>query len=534
MFDSPLQITYHLGGQTLTNGGILVAADKESGGGGFLQKLISLFTGGDDPEREKKRMLKEIAKELKKQKYKFYKPSSKEVLPGLGKWFFSLYKLLGPARILLENAEGSGALKTILIESFLSENQQAKLNAFDEDNIRGAVEQNDVKQVASRLKEELVSFFAAFDNEKVKEINATYNRIQIFIQLINVDYFFLLKKFDSNIQENNFSYSPNFDSLNGEYVSDDLKDFLSVLHLVDPDADWDAVFDVLYKYKGQDVIDRGEWKKALKALVAVRRSSILQLIVKHIDEDPYYKVTIYPPKEKIVEAYLSKMKTQAEMTIQKIVQERRNSKIDKIASLVFGTSAVSRMKFYTEKANMVFSKRMLGGYVYITPMNYLKAFLLDFVKRDIKEIVDILLIKGQWASTVMSQQLSEAFHHLLELSDRLLKFDDSLSDEGEVGSKLKNLVSKADRDPNSMSVLKQQIKDTNEKAQLLLKSSAQNLITVAKNLKVCVEDYQKQPHEIIINWKELEGPFEGKVKEKIEGTYKTIYYFIQLLQFYVK
>ena len=95
-----------------------MAAEQESGGGGFFQRLISLFTGGDDPEREKKRMLKDIAKELKKQKYKFYKPKSKEVLPGLGKWFFSYYRLLGPARVLLENAESSGALKTILIESF--------------------------------------------------------------------------------------------------------------------------------------------------------------------------------------------------------------------------------------------------------------------------------------------------------------------------------------------------------------------------------------------------------------------------------
>ena len=511
-----------------------MAAEQESGGGGFFQRLISLFTGGDDPEREKKRMLKDIAKELKKQKYKFYKPKSKEVLPGLGKWFFSYYRLLGPARVLLENAESSGALKTILIESFLSEKQQAKLESFDEANIRNAAEASDVKQVASRLKEELVSFFSAFDNERVKEINATYNRIQIFLQLINFDFYFLLKKFDSGIQENNFSYNPNFDSLNGEYVSDDLKDFLSVLHLIDPDADWDSVFDVLQKYKGQEVINRGEWKKALKALVAVRRSSILQLLVKHIDDDPYFKVTIYPPKEKIVESYLTKMKTQAEMTIQKILQEKRNSKIDKLASMVFGTSAVSRMKFYTEKANMMFSKRMLGGYVYITPMNYLKAFLLDFVKRDIKGIVDILLIKGQWASNVMSQQLSESFHHLLEISDELLQFDDSLSDEGEIGAKIKNLVPKADRDPNSMSVLKQQIKDVNEKAQLLLKSSAQNLITVAKNLKQCLEDYQKQPYEILINWKELEGPFEGNVKEKIAGIYKTIYYFIQLLQYFVK
>ena len=41
------------------------------------------------------------------------------------------------------------------------------------------------------------------------------------------------------------------------------------------------------------------------------------------------------------------------------------------------------MKYYTEKENLAFAKKMLGGYIYIAPMNYLKAFLVDFCKKDI-------------------------------------------------------------------------------------------------------------------------------------------------------
>ena len=45
-----------------------LAAENEQTGGGFFQKIIGIFTGGGDPDREKRRLLKEISKELKKQK----------------------------------------------------------------------------------------------------------------------------------------------------------------------------------------------------------------------------------------------------------------------------------------------------------------------------------------------------------------------------------------------------------------------------------------------------------------------------------
>jgi hypothetical protein len=177
---------------------------------------------------------------------------------------------------------------------------------------------------------------------------------------------------------------------------------------------------------------------------------------------------------------------------------------------------------------------MLGGYIFVQPMNYLKAFLLDFVKKDIKEIIDTLLIKGEWTTNVMAQQISESLHHLLEISDQVLQFDESLADEGEIGSKLKMMATKADRDQNSMTILKKLLKEVNDRAQMMIKGAAQSLIAVGKNIKLCIEDHQKQPHELIINWKELDNALEQDIQTMMSAVYKKIYYFIQLLQFFIK
>ena len=131
---------------------------------------------------------------------------------------------------------------------------------------------------------------------------------------------------------------------------------------------------------------------------------------------------------------MQKLSTQVGTLIQRIIQERRNSKIEEIAKQIFGTSVVLRMKNYTEKANVVFAKKMLGGYTQAPAMNYLKAYLMDFFKKDIRELVDLLIIRGQWTTAIQSQQLSDAYHSIMEVSDRIIEFDDSLADDSEMGT----------------------------------------------------------------------------------------------------
>jgi hypothetical protein len=122
----------------------------------------------------------------------------------------------------------------------------------------------------------------------------------------------------------------------------------------------------------------------------------------------------------------------------------------------------------------------------------------------------------------------------MQVSEDLIQFDESLSEEGATGSKLKVLVHKGDRDKNSIVILRKLLKEVNDEALRMITESAGNLITVGKSLKLVIEDYEKKPHELILNWKEVEGAFDKDVKKNLTELYKKIYYFIQLMQFYVK
>jgi hypothetical protein len=498
----------------------------------FIQKIISFFMGRNDPAFEKKRLLKDITRSLKKLHTKYYSVKNKYALPGLAKMFHEFYKTLGPAQTLVQHADSSGGLKLIAIESFLDEKQQELKNRFNEKDIRERVQYTAPKKVAQDLKEELITFFAIFDTDKTKIIDSTYNNLPQFLSLVHFDYFFLIKKFDASLPEGNFFYKPNFEAINGEYIVDELKDFIDITYNLDRPVNWDLVMDILKEYRGVEVVSRNGFRKLVNNIKELKRSRVIELIIKHIEFDPFYKPSPVNYGSKIVEPYLSKLKTQTDLIIQKLSQEKRSKNIEELTMQVFGTTSVSRMKNYTEKANEQFKKKMVGGFIYITPLNFLKAFLIDYNKKDVREVVGLFLVRGKWTANVLSQKLSDCFNQLVEITDRLIEFDESLNEEGPVRLNLKKAFLRSDKDSKAARDVRQMLKEINDDAKSIVYEAAQNLISLGKNLKQLLDDYGATPHNLIINWKEIDTYTDNRIRNTIIEVYKKIYYFIKLLQYY--
>jgi len=500
----------------------------------FFEKVLKVFISIGDVDRDKKRFLKEIRKDLKKRS-RYYKVKGNTAEPALAKLFYEIYKEVGPAQILLESLKGSGAIKTIIVEHFLSESQIELLDSLSEESIRTRCKNNkNLKELREKIKEELIEIYTFFDLPLSKKINELYNSMMIMQEFIRFDFFFLLKKFDSLLPERDYTYNPRFDSINGEYILDDLKDFDSILPSIDLDADWDTIISILSQYRNMDVLSREGWKKVLQIIKEFRKTNILKLMIIHLEEDPSYKVHTEINSFEIVEDYLMSVKNMAENTLGSIVGDRKKSQRDSLLMSIFGTTSVVRLKYYTEKSNMAFSKRVDVGYKYVEPLNYLKAFFLDYYKGPIRQVVDKLLITGKWTTSLASQQFSESYHQLMSLSEDLLHFDNNLADETELGGKLKRLAKAADRDRNALDAMRNVLKNINSEVLSILNESIQNLFAIGKNLKRCIDDFKSPKHELIVNWKEIETMSDLSIVEEMSEVYKKIYYFLQLMQYYLK
>jgi hypothetical protein len=129
--------------------------------------------------------------------------------------------------------------------------------------------------------------------------------------------------------------------------------------------------------------------------------------------------------------------------------------------------------------------------------------------------------------------MSEDFHKITELTEQILALDDTLSEKGDNGARLKGALLRVDRDKSQVRYINSIIGNINEEAQDLITTAAQALIGVGKHMKNLMDDFQKSPHELIMNWKELGYVSRTPIGPRITEAYKKINYFIQLMQFFL-
>lgn len=502
---------------------------------GFFSRILSVLFGGNDPEREKRRRLKAINKQLSRSRYRFYKERGGEMLPAWAKLLHDTYRVVGPAGVLLQNAESSEGLRTLVVDRLLTEEQRHAASLLDPTSIRKRADEIEVKQLAAEVKGAMASLVNGFDTNRTREINGLYNQVLAFISFVMYDFHFALKKFDSRLPEQDFTYKPKFEAIRGEYAMSDIEDFLDVVLPLTQGVDWDGVFDTLRDYRQMEVIDRAAWRRAYGSIEAVIRSEVLVMVLRLTKGVPDYQPAPSVTEERIVEPYVNAIKTRTESVMQKIATERRDNRVNSLLQKVFGTIDVSRMRNYNDSANMVFNKRGLAGYTETRPLEYLKAFLLDYFKRDVRELHDALVVRGQWTSAAASQQMSEAYHAVLEISEQLVKFDDELAEDGQLGQKVRKAIGRiVDRDKSTTRPLAELLDAINQRAKSFVSEAAHQLIAVGRSLKLVLEDYGKEKRELIMNWREVENVMDRPIGEAMDTTYRRMYHFIQLMQIYAK
>ena len=377
-------------------------SDSGSGVLGFLSGLFSGILGGFDPDRDRKKQLKDIRKELKKHG-RFFKVNGDMALPGMAKFFHEIYKVVGPADILLERYGSSDLLKSVIIESFLPPDVQTAVGDLHPDRIKARADSvKDVRAVAEQVKEELIRLYSALDTETEKRINKLYNSLHQLQSFARFDYHFLLRKFDSMLPDRDFTYNTRFEAINGQYIKENLMDFLDIYYGLDAEAEWDMLFDVLKNYRDMELVSRASWKKLLQTRRDMLKSRVLDLIIRHLDEDPHWSSMPESTNFSIVQDYFNRIKTGADLTIQEVLRDRRKRQIEALLMKLFGTTTVVRTQYYTERENLTFHKKMLPGYTFVEPINYLKAFFLHFYQSGGRVLVDLLLIEGKWATKLSS------------------------------------------------------------------------------------------------------------------------------------
>jgi hypothetical protein len=499
----------------------------------FLARLFFFFTGVQDPDQTKKRRLKQLAKELGRNRHaRFYNPKYEESTAALANFFYDIYKIVAPAQIFLQNATKSNLLKQIVIESFLDKNlgeaRERLTTAFIEEWAKTA----GIKDIAKTINDDIVVFASAFDSARIKAIDHCYVNILSMARFVAFDFFALLKKYNSNITERDFSCQPVFSNVQGSHLSDEIKDFLEISFMIDTEQEWKHILQILKIYRnGVTVVSYEQWSKVLYLLKDIRRSGILELMLRHIEKNPGWQFKPKIRRAHIAEKYLEEKQMEIRAAMEKIAIAQKKAQRDELVSAVFGSADIQRSQYYTEKDGEIYLRKNFDGFLYAAAINYLMAFLLDMFRLEFRSICDLLLIRGKWIVSDFANEASEHFHLLMEHGDKLIAFDETFSVMGMNGSRLKTSIGRTVQDKNQRHFITHILGNANEEALDLINTGVRSIMVLDRSLGAMLEDRQKLVHNLIMNWQELENVSTIPLYQRLSNACKKISAFIQLMTF---
>jgi hypothetical protein len=488
-------------------------------GFGFFKWLASFFAGGrNNPERARRRELKWIAKSIAANEYeKFFRTKSMKATPDMAQFFYEVYKTAAPTQGLLQNVAQSMRLKLCAVRYFLDSAQLEILERLSGENVEKLGEELGEELLSRQALGEFAELERAFDEERAKAINECYGLIQIICTFAAHGYYFLLKKFDPQLSESHIFREPAFGFLRGEVVAGDLKDFLELASGLDPGRDWSAPLGVLKECMGREFISLERWNRLLLWIRRPVNSEIFELIIRFVEKNPGWAWAPFPAaQEDIVGPYLDMIRGGLFDRLARIAAAKLNVLVDRYAGAVFGSAAVCRLKYYTEQKGEAYKRGDFPGFTAAGALNYLTAFLTD-AWPEMQNLWDLLLIRGRWVSTALGFPLSDALWQLGGFPARITALDETLSERGFYGAKLR--VGAGHTKTMAWSVAR--ILDAvNGEARRIVNDGICNLSVLYDGLKGLLNDYRKYPGSIILNWGELnlfsETRLEGRVSALLD------------------
>jgi hypothetical protein len=498
----------------------------------LVGKVLNFFSG-DSSENlsDKEVILRQRFKELGENKYaKFFRSKTEEADVSLGQFFHSLYKMIMPIRAFMKDTAKLARLRQIVLEAFLDSSIVELIKRLSPAEIEGRSKNTKPEELAAQIRADIDALTSKFDSGRINGINRCYNMVMSVFQLAMFDYPALIKHFDPNFSEGPFSGDAKFSPAKVPALAKSLADFLTISHDINPGNDWKTLLKLLRICAGKELISDNQFAQMLIGLRDVLNSRVLELLVQCGSKNPIWQCKPRTPDEHIAEAWLEARTIKAQESINKINNSEKNKQISELLKEIFYGGDLGHLDYYTVARSEALQKKDMTGFVYAEGLNYMAVFLSEYVEKDIHDLCDILLIRGQWTNIANSMELSEALHQLLEVPQAISRLDEALSDDGPDGSRLKAALIRIDRDRSQARYISSIVQSINDTALEIINNAIQHFSVLDKHMKILVDDVQKKRPEMLINWKELNSVSKEPILQLMAENQRRLNCFVRLMQ----
>lgn len=263
------------------------------------------------------------------------------------------------------------------------------------------------------------------------------------------------------------------------------------------------------KYSNINITSRNirEFLKNIKILV---KSKIISSMVKYIHQDPLYTSKTIPYSNSFFDKYLS-------LTSYKIIEMANQSqKIIKDKNLKENIRSLFNVEdendvniAYVENYTPIMNKRLiekkLSEFEHYKAIALIKMFFEQHYFRYIRELIDKLVVEGEYADKVVGQKFSDNIYNLEEDYKKLQVFEQNMKDAESIKILFRGINSASALDASHRNVLINKVAEINLKAKNILEEALPKLFDIHKILNQAINDSKTKNPLFVYNIKQISG-----------------------------
>ena len=420
-------------------------------------------------------------------------------------------------------------LKALTVESSIDAHVKETIKRLDTAALDEKAKTIPGEQLAASIQADIDLLVRQFDSSHIAAANRRSELILALNQFVSYNFYVFFKKFDPHFADGTFTVESKFPAIKTILMIDQIGEILTITQFLKQEEDWNSLLNLMKVIEGHDVVDVQQFNAMITTFREIHTTRILELIVQYTLRNPVWHFKHSVIHETVGDKWLELKKAEAQGYILKLNNAKKNSQISALTKEIFESTELVRLDNYTVHISEGFRRKNVEHFLYAEGLNYLKAFLDDYVEKEIKELCEIIVIRGQWANNMMSREMSEALHALLELPPSILDLDTAMGEDGSDGSRLRAAMLRVDRDHTQVRYINSIVTNNNNEALEIIKEAAQELITIGKHLKNLIEDVQKKHPELLVNWREINLYSKEPLSQRMTKIFKKINYFVQLM-----
>lgn len=515
---------------------------------GLLSSLIDFFGSlflSSKPEGHQRSEIRKIEQELKQNTPNIYK--NRTAMPNMAEAFRQMYVHSKPISDLLsdticsDNKKISNYYTSLLIETGFTDAQLEKKNKLSYQSRKDELFAGDNPQkVIDNQKRELEMVIKEMSSGFFPQIERTILALHQLNDICNYNYLNMLHLFNPDFTGLSDDPIP-FSSIPIENIEKFLLDFYFVTGNTAITASMGrALIALATRINDEAFSDRqaeellSHLRKIAHVLTKILSPANQVSLLRIIKTDPHYEPRLSVSQKKIMPAYIEQMQRQFQTDSERITSEIQDEQIAKEMKDLFAGKELVAVNGYSATNNMVFQECGAGSFLWITPVQIIKSFIVYYYNEQAQNLLNDLVVEGFFNNQQYKSDFSSIVYACNESIEAMTEFEALFAKGGEYDIDVMNgFIRDSHSHPEFMKNLSTLIGKANVTAKQYIQSQTTCFYQLYNRLAELIPDSHKSTPEHVSNLKVLfMSPRNREKSEALEQAMPQWSTFLEIMRNY--